>query len=362
MKIFSFTLLIVSLFTFRLCSPTDLEPPGPDPDLPSPEGQWDRLGLTDKSVEQLDIFKNLIFAGTDEGMYRKNVVSKDTVWTPIGLQRFEVLDFIVFSPEYLIASVRPPIPKDPVSIYRTLDGGETWEPYQNNFGGRSGQNVCTALDALITAPDTLFGRGDFVVAKSENGGESWRPVLGEWGSFGYQSDLIRIDEQNPNIVWAGGEGGIFNPYLYKSTDYGETWDFKSVPNDGDNAVYDIEIKPGDSETVVVGLEGLLVRSTDGADSFTITAEPAEGTYFLALDRAPGVSESLVYASGSEFGTKAGSLFFYRSEDFGQTWTKVVNNEDEYAPLATLDLEVRTNFLRDGIFFGTDRGVWLYQGF
>lgn len=354
MRLFSVFLIIAFIPFLNICDP------GEDPEHPRPADNWQNLGLSDQDVQEIAFHRNLIFAATDNGMYKKNVANPDTVWQPIGLQRWKVLDFILFSPDEIIACVDlSDFPKG-ASIYRTTDGGQTWQPYQNGFGGGPGQ-TCFALDHNPAAPDTLFGRASYPVGKSPDRGMSWRTVFGDWTSIGYQSDLIRIDEQNPNIVWAGGENAIFAPYLIKSTDYGETWMPKPVPSQGDNAVYDIAIKKTRSNVVVVGMEGQLIRSTDGGDNFNIVEAPEEGTYFLTLDRNPILSNT-VYASGSEFGTTPGRLFFYQSNNFGQTWRKIVNDEDPVDDIAARDIEAHAFTVKPGLYLGTNKGVWRFCGY
>lgn len=353
MKIFSVFVIIAFIPFLNICSP------GGDPEPPSSPDQWQKLGLSDLNIEEINFYHNQLFAGTENGMFTKNVADSDTIWQPIGLQGKKVLDFIVFSPDEIIASVDLSVFPKGVSIYRTTDGGNSWEPYQNGFGGDAGQ-TCYALDHNPAAPDTIFGRAAFAVGKSTDRGQSWRTVLGEWGTIGYQSDLIHIDEHNPNIVWAGGETTIFAPYLTKSTNYGETWEGKPVPSSGDNAVYDIAINKRDSDVIVVGMEGQLIRSTDGGDNFDIVVEPEGGTYFLTLDRNP-IFSNIVYASGSEFGTTPGQLFFYKSKNFGRTWTKVINNEDPVDNIATRDMEAHAFTIKPGLYMGTNKGVWRYCG-
>lgn len=351
MKTYSLLLILVFAPFLKICSPGD------GPEDPKPHDKWEKLGLSDLNVSEIKFHHNLIFAATSDGLYKKNVASPDTTWQPIGLQRQDILDFVLFSPDEIIACADVSTQPKSLSIYRTTDGGMTWEPYQNGFGGELGK-TCYAIDHNPDAPDTLFARASYAVAKSTDRGQSWQPVLGDWGLIGYQSPLIKINENNPNIVWAGGENVSFSPYLARSTDYGNTWVPKPVPSNGDNAVYDIAIKKNNSEVVLVGMEGQLLRSVDGGDNFEIVLEPTGYPYFNTLERCP-LSTTTVYTSGSENGTSGGQLFFYRSTNFGNTWTKVINDEDPVDEIATRDLEAHIFTVKPGLYMATNKGVWRY---
>ena len=113
-------------------------------------------------------------------------------------------------------------------ILRTEDGGSYW---QRVFEGQKGTRVFD----LKVRPDsfeiqfaTPIHYGWFTgtppegVAKSIDGGRSWRMVLEEKdvGTFGRME--LAIAHSNPDIVYASAEGGR-NSLLFRSKDGGDTW-------------------------------------------------------------------------------------------------------------------------------------------
>jgi hypothetical protein len=49
------------------------------------KAQWNYLGLGDKLVNSLNLVDNFIIAGTKDGIYKKDLISQDTLWAPLGL-------------------------------------------------------------------------------------------------------------------------------------------------------------------------------------------------------------------------------------------------------------------------------------
>ena len=103
--------------------------------LPFPiRAQWVHLGLGDKTGNKIEIFNNKIYAGTKDGLYNKDLGGNDTIWSNLGLAGKEIYDFILFSPDTILACIRiyPP-GTDTVSLFMTYDGGNNWNNYQNGF-------------------------------------------------------------------------------------------------------------------------------------------------------------------------------------------------------------------------------------
>ncbi len=226
-------------------------------------------------------------------------------------------------------------------LWKTTDGGENWFPV-TDFKINSASVGAVAVSE--TNPDLVFiGMGESCIRgnvipgdgiyRSRDGGESWEHV-------GFREvdavSKIRIHPTDPDIVYAA----LFGKYgadsqergLYKSTDGGDSWE-RILYRDAKTGAVDIVLDRNDPDVVYVALwqafrkeytmasggpgSGLF-KSTDGGESWTeITRNPGlpqegvVGRIGLALTTA---DSDRVYALVEN---DDGGLF--RSDDGGATW-------------------------------------------
>jgi hypothetical protein len=342
--------------------PTPAPAPDPDPEPPALTEEWYSLGLSDQRILKIHPSDQYLYAATENGIYRKAFADTDTVWEARGLENQRVLDFIVFSDNELIACVdvlwvyEESVP----SIYRSIDGGASWIPYQNGFGGDSGFNTCFALRSDPSNPDILYGRASLAVARSADRGQSWQLLYGEWEDYGLQTPLLEIHPQYPDIIWAGGQGSAYEPYLFKSADGGQNWT-NTLPSEeyGENTAYALITHPTDTNQVMVGIEGQILLTDDGGRSWFSAWQSDNYPHILAMRNGP--EGTWVYATGALYGSAGGELFIYRSDDFGTSW-ETFTHEEGPRELTTNDLYIRNDGPHAGLYFGTTQGIYHYSGF
>ncbi len=174
-------------------------------------------------------------------------------------------------------------------------------------------NEITGNDGAYRATRGSYGVGIF---KSSNGGATWEHAL----DYSYQNkkgiQVIKVDPNNDQIVYAGVTDG-----LIKSTDAGNTWNYVlDVP-----MVTDLEIQ--DQNLVVacgnLGSEnGGIYNSQDGGTSWSINMDDAIPSAFggkILLASYPQ-DPNIIYASvGNGFSFSDGATWLLRSDDGGQTW-------------------------------------------
>lgn len=121
-------------------------------------------------------------------------------------------------------------------IYKSTDAGETWERKGLEKTGRIGRVVVhpTNPDIVYAAAlgHTYGPQQDRGVYRTKDGGETWERVL--FADEGTGAADIAIDPKDPNILYAamwsihintwGLRSGAPGGGIYRSTDGGDTWD------------------------------------------------------------------------------------------------------------------------------------------
>ena len=174
-------------------------------------------------------------------------------------------------------------------VFKSTDEGHTWEPISPDLSrddpsklGPSGgpitkdtsgaEHYCTVatLRECPLEPGVLWaGSDDGLVHVTRDGGETWSgvtpPDLPEWA-------FIRTVEPSPHQAGKAYVAATRYklddnvPYLYKTTDYGQTWE--SIVGEGDTAIAPddfvrvIRADPNRPDLLFVGTETSLYLSTD----------------------------------------------------------------------------------------------------
>jgi len=181
---------------------------------------------------------------------------------------------------------------DGMGVYRSTDGGQTWEPANDETTEKLGLG-CIAVDP--TDPQTVyagayFDRGLF---KTTNGGGDWTPINeGLPHPYGY-FNTIAIDPANPRTVYAGGRIGVF-----KSSDGGASWAQLTAGLDPLGGATAIVVDPTNSQVVYVGTSRLGVFYTeDGGARFGRLRQGIEEAGNLAIaDLSLSADGTVLYAA------------------------------------------------------------------
>lgn len=190
--------------------------------------------------------------------------------------------------------------------------------------------------------------------RSKDEGKSWEVVAGSWeaGTIG-TTRFVKIDDNNSDNIWTGGAGSFFTPHLVKSRDGGNEWAFVETLKNVENFVYDISIKNGASEQILLAMNEVILKSTDFGDSW--------GTAYSASKEFYSFSRSIndpniIFASGI---SASGQLFFLASNDFGDTW---VLNEFPDGPtdIFVHDMASANIGGKEVLYFGTNKGIYTFE--
>jgi photosystem II stability/assembly factor-like uncharacterized protein len=221
-------------------------------------------------------------------------------------------------------------------VYKSTDAGRTWQFAGLKDVGQIGQLKIHPKNpdiAYVAAIGNPFGWGaERGVYRTKDGGKTWQKVLFINEQTGVVS--IAINWQNPNEIYAGAWRGQRRPWtiisggpaseggVYKTTDGGDHWSRvgNGFPDDLIGKVW-VDIAQSNPKVVYAQVEakgpkGGLYRTSDGGTSWTLVNNSprlrARPFYFNKVFVDPK-DENEVYVT---------ELGFHRSTDGGKTFTTV----------------------------------------
>lgn len=223
-----------------------------------------------------------------------------------------------------------------------------------NIGGR--------VNAVAVHPtdvnQILLGYAQGGIYRTENNGQTWTPVFDEHRSLSIGH--ISYDVNHPDTVYAStGDVNISGyPFVgngvYRSVDAGKTWQYVGLGDQG--VLSKIFCDINNSNILYAGSMGFpshkgdekgFWRSTNFGQSWTktLTIDDSTGIIDIAPDPA---NAGRLYATGyarlrttKYSNTKCPGTSIYRSDDFGQSWMQLENGlPDE--PHSRTSVEVTNN--------------------
>ncbi len=230
-------------------------------------------------------------------------------------------------------------------VWRTKDGGSSWENISDKFfGGSIGAVAVSEAD-----PNVIYvGEGEktvrgnvssgFGMWKSEDAGLTWKHIGLKDSKH---ISRVRIHPKNPDLVYAAAMGNIYAPNdmrgVYRSKDGGKNWERVLFVNN-EVGVVDLTIDPVNPRNLYAtswrvqrtpyslssgGPGSGIWKSTDGGDTWKEISRASglpKGTLGIIGVTVSPVNNQRVWALVE---AEDGGLF--RSENGGESWTKV--NED-----------------------------------
>jgi len=227
-----------------------------------------------------------VMTSSGDGVYKS--VDAGRNWTHMGLVETRHISDILIHPDnpdvvYVAAQGIPYRPDPNRGIYRSKDGGKSWEKvlFVNDSTGASSLAMDPSNPRILYAatwdhrrfPWTMrSGGAGSGIWKSVDGGDSWKrlekglpKMMGKVG--------ITVSPANPQRLWANIEankGGV-----YRSDDGGKTWRLSCADRVTQaRSWYYMEIfaDPKDEETVYV-LNAPVLKSIDGGRTFKPVPNP-----------------------------------------------------------------------------------------
>nr|WP_293302046.1 glycosyl hydrolase [Allomuricauda sp.] len=264
-----------------------------------PLGLWEGVGGCESGFAQPDPFDNdIVWSGCyDGGLQRYNARTghaRDVrVWPEAGYgwepgklkYRWHWNFPLAFSPHtphrvYVGSQF----------VHKSDDDGQSWQvispdltlndkTHQQNSGGVAIDNLMTFDGATLFSiaesklePGHIWtGSNDGQVHLTQNGGETWTnvtqniPDLPQWGTIA-NIEPSRFKKGTAYISVDLHQMGDFDPYVYKTSDYGESWKLVSgtVPKSVHSFAHVIKEDPKREGMLYLGVDnGIYVSTNDG---------------------------------------------------------------------------------------------------
>jgi photosystem II stability/assembly factor-like uncharacterized protein len=232
-----------------------------------------------------------------------------------------------------------PHPTDPATVFiaaasggvwRTTDGGTIWVPLTDELPTTNSGAI--AVDP--SNPDVVYlGTGEYQtgsrgagVFRSADGGDTWDVFAGS-SIVGTKVSTLLVDPADAATVHVAGAG------YHRTTDGGASW---SNPLDGD--ISGLVLDPTNPQRLMAGRQNDGVyRSLDGGASWDRLGGglPNDGVNRIVLSLAASDPDR-VYVAIAQGGGMRGT---YRTDDFGDTWTRLDNTPDFASPQAWYDMYI-----------------------
>jgi photosystem II stability/assembly factor-like uncharacterized protein len=314
------------------------------------EQPWQPVGPDGGTVRSLAIDPqdpDRIFLGTSAGNLYLST-DKGASWSRFarpGNSAEMVLDHIVIDPadprNIFVAAWNAQLPSSDGELYRSKDGGKSWEIVPDLHGKSLRALSIAASDPKILVVGALDG-----IYRSRNGGHDWERISPENHAEIKNVESVAIDPVNPDVIYAG------TWHLpWKTEDGGKTWHNikKGVIDDSD--VFSIVIDPSQPANLFISACSGIYRSESAGEMFRkIQGIPysARRTRMLQMDPT---DHNVVYA-----GTTEG---LWKTTDAGVTWKRmtgpnIVINDVLIDPRRSARVLLATD--RSGVLASDDGGV------
>ena len=268
-----------------------------------------------------------VLSGTDQGVYRWDPQVERWNYLPSPMDGMHILQIAQapHDPDIVFAGTRP------AQLFRSTDGGENWTRCElNNAVECDFINTprVTSIQFDPAEPDTIWITIEIDgVFRSQDGGETWERLVD-----GLRTDdthnLIFIDDLDDRVVLCSTELG-----LHKSLDNGATWQWVEVPEapwpyfrciarraDKSGVVF---LSVGDKPS---GVTGKLLRSRDYGETWEDAGLPGKVNSTIWWIGTNPADPNLIFCC-----TILGQIF--RSTDGGETWDKMERELGELRMIA-----------------------------
>ena len=260
---------------------------------------------------------NVVWVGTGENNSQRSVSYGDGVyksedagksWTNVGLKKSEHIGRIVVDPrdsKIVYVAAEGPLwsAGGDRGLYKTKDGGKTWEKILS-------VSENTGFSDLVQDPDnpdimyaaayqrrrhvwTLIDGGpESAIYKTTDGGTTWNKLKNGLPTVDLGRIGLAISPSNPNIVYATVEAAEQKGGIFRSTNKGSSWERRNPFDSGAMYYSQINVDPKNSDRIYVASVFYRVSDDGGktirnlgeknkhVDNHVIWIDPEDTSHYL----------------------------------------------------------------------------------
>ena len=255
-----------------------------------------------------------------DGVYKSTDAGK--TWKNMGLQKSRHISDVIIHPQnpdiiYVAAQGTVHGPNSERGVYRSTDGGQNWKKilFINDSTGISSLAMDPNNPRILFAAGWQHQRLPWTVVsggkgcgiwKTTDGGETWNKVNNglpaAMGKIG-----VSVSKANSNRIYAIVEAEKSKAGLYRSDDAGKTWALQSTNNDiSSRSWYYMKVfADTKNEDVVYVLNAPLMKSIDGGKTFSSIRVGHGDTHDLWINPDDPLNIALADDGGAEISSNAG---------------------------------------------------------
>ena len=289
---------------------------------------WAGNGLGVLHIDSLAIDPQnaqVLYAGTHGGGVYKTTTGGQSWFAARGGMYAQAVVYTVTvnpgNPQIVFAGTRgaPAAPGPPWGgvLYKSTNGGASWQPVLSNVGGPDAQDWVYSVAVNPSFPDMILAathEHGVYIAADYGGADDWQSTgsVSDWSGRAVAFDPRYWTQAAYYATWHGNG-------IYKSSDGGYEWD-RSNDGMGFAKIYPngIAIVPAQPDTIYLASFGEQVHGVLKSENAGMTwaLSGLENNYIYSV-RAPVQASNIVFA---------GTLLdgFYRSEDGGASWKRSID--------------------------------------